>query len=107
MSRHLLIRCDRAGCPEQVITGASDTTPTSLGVPAGWLTLREEGLADKHYCSAACIAQAYVMPSPNVVLVNPSSADELAAWSDPTTLNVEQPTVPPSPPSTRSRKKAH
>ena len=106
MSRHLLIRCDRAGCPEQVITGASDTTPTSLGVPAGWLTLREEGLADKHYCSAACIAQAYVMPSPNVVLVNPSSAD-LAAWSDPTTLNVAQPTVPPSPPSTRSRKKAH
>src|SRR5690348_365446 len=104
MSRHLLIRCDRAGCPEQVITGASDTTPTSLGVPTGWLTLREEGLADKHYCSAACIAQAYVMPSPNVVLINPDAA-ELAAftYADPTTLNVEQPAVP----STRNRKKAH
>ena len=60
MSRHLLIRCDRDGCHEQTETRASDTAPTSIGVPAGWLTLVAEGMPDKHYCSLLCMIQAHI-----------------------------------------------
>jgi len=94
MSRHLLIRCDRAGCPERIETSASDSNPVSLSVPGGWLTLHEEGLSDKHFCSKACIAQAYAPLASFVAEVN--SAANAAPFSDPTTVNVPQPEVKPS-----------
>ena len=64
MSRHLLIRCDRDGCHEQTETRASDTAPTTIGVPSGWLTLVAEGIPDKHYCSLLCMIQAHLPAQP-------------------------------------------
>lgn len=56
MSRHLIIRCDAPGCPQQTETSASDTAPTSVAVPAGWLTLVSgETHPHRHYCSLACL----------------------------------------------------
>jgi len=103
MSRHLLIRCDRAGCPEQVITGASDTTPTGITVPNGWLTLREEGLADKHYCSTDCLLKSLEEHLWSVA-ATPSQQPSVvpSPYAAPASVVPEPLTTP-----TRSRKKAH
>lgn len=55
MSRHLIIRCDAPGCAERIETHAPDDAPISIEVPGGWLTLRQDGRRDRHYCSLACL----------------------------------------------------
>ena len=56
MSRHLIIRCDAPGCVQQTETSASDTAPTSIDVPSGWLTLvAGEAHPHRHYCSLTCL----------------------------------------------------
>ena len=105
MSRHLLIRCDRDGCHEQTETRASDTAPTSIGVPAGWLTLVTEGLPDLHYCSLMCMLQAHIpqagtgMASTVRGVTNNNMVDvlEKILWS-----GVDVPVALPAPPPASS-----
>jgi hypothetical protein len=69
MSRHLILRCDAPGCAQQTETHASDSAPTSIDVPEGWLTLIAPGRAHRHYCSEACLhadAASTVVKMPTV-----------------------------------------
>lgn len=79
MSRHLIIRCDRDGCTAQTETRASDTAPTTIGVPSGWLTLVTEGIPDKHYCSLLCMIQAHLPAQPAAATSQPSAPATIAA----------------------------
>lgn len=67
MSRHLIIRCDAPGCDAQTETNASDTEPTSVDVPQGWLTLIAPDRAHRHYCSEACLHRLRAEPAQPVV----------------------------------------
>ena len=92
MSRHLLIRCDRDGCHEQTETRASDTAPTSIGVPAGWLTLVTEGMPDKHYCSLLCMIQAHMPAQPP--LSSAPVATAASPYATPAPVASEKPITP-------------
>lgn len=88
MSRHLLIRCDAPGCTEQTETRAPDSEPASVSVPDGWLTVRQEAVPDRHFCSRVCLAAAYAVYLSRV---------ELAQATAPTPKASAQPAITPPP----------
>ena len=99
MSRHLLIRCDRAGCAEQTETRASDTEPTSIQVPEHWLTLHQNGSADRHYCSLPCLVAAHQSAAASTP-TPPAQPVTHSPYAAPVSVAPE-----PEKPATRSRKK--